>query len=359
MEDGQYVVQISESAIKAYRNHANREVQRVNRNLRGLSQDDTDSLTRKPDEQVRVMEEAVKTNLGFLEKLTEVIQQTKGKVALPATDYENASEKVVQDVLQTFVREWSEEGLQERSECYDRLLGALDATLGTQRDSSASSAGSTPAPRVLCPGAHLARIPFEVARRGYQCEACEARPLLFFGSELVRNHFGEDGSITIQPFVLNTCNRFKAEDHVRKISLPQVAVPSLPPMHFGPLVKLYDKADARSSFDAVLTEFCLDTSSNVLRFIRTVAHVVRPGGLWANFGPLAYETDHDDGRGQGMELSWEELKYALSHFFEVQEEEFLDSYHASNAESMMQLQYSCIYFKAIRNEKVSEGIGDK
>merc|ERR1712187_843738 len=254
------------------------------------------------------------------------------------------------------VREWSEEGMQERNECYELLFDALDRHLGTQRESSTSSAGATPAPRVLCPGTHLARVPFEVARRGYHCEACEARPLLFFGSELVRNHFGEANSHVIQPFALSTCNRFKAEDHVRKISLPEVAVSSLPSVHFGEFVSLYDKADALSSFDAVLTEFCLDASSNVLRFIRTVAHVVRSRGLWANFGPLAYETDNDEGRGQGMELSWEEVKFALSHFFEVQEEKFCDSFHNTNAQSMMQFQFSCIYFKAIRNEKLSEGI---
>merc|ERR1712232_1010019 len=158
---------------------------------------------------------------------------------------------------------------------------------------------------------------------------------------------------------LNTCNRFKAEDHVRKVPLPDVDVPSLPPVIFGDFLQLYDAAAKRASFDACVTAFALDNSPNILRFVRIIAHIVRPGGLWANFGPLAYDQEHDESHGHGVELSWEELKCALSNFFEVVEENFIDSFHASNMESMMQMQYNCIYFTAVRNSTPSEGIGLK
>merc|ERR1712232_487661 len=119
---------------------------------------------------------------------------------------------------------------------------------------------------------------------------------------------------------------------------------------FGDFVKLYDVASARGSFDALLTAFALDTSANIFRYVRTAAHVVKPGGLWANFGPLAYDTDHDEARGHGMEISWEELRYAVSHFFKIQDdEEFVDALHAANGESMMQTQFTCVFFTAVRN----------
>merc|ERR1712060_836972 len=102
-----------------------------------------------------------------------------------------------------------------------------------------------------------------------------------------------------------------------------------------------------------------DTSSNIFRYVRVAAHVVQPGGIWANFGPLAYDQEHDESHGHGLELSWEELRHAISHFFEVKEEEFVDALHAANCESLMQHQLSCIYFMAVRNEVVSEGIGDR
>ena len=59
-------------------------------------------------------------------------------------------------------------------------------------------------------------------------------------------------------------------------------------------------------FDGVLTSFFLDTARNVLLYIKTIAKIVRPGGLWANVGPLLYhyaETPHE----MSVEFSAEEI----------------------------------------------------
>merc|ERR1712008_125839 len=112
-----------------------------------------------------------------------------------------------------------------------------------------------------------------------------------------------------------------------------------------------------AAYDGLVTAFSLDTTSNVFRCVRTIAHCVRPGGMWANFGPLAYDTDYEEEHGRGIELSWEELKFAISHFFEIHEEDFIDSFNAANGESMMQIQYSCVYFRATRNNVIAAGIG--
>mmetsp|Transcript_40982 Transcript_40982/g.112696 ORF Transcript_40982/g.112696 Transcript_40982/m.112696 type:complete len:361 (-) Transcript_40982:111-1193(-) len=345
-------------AIRAFREHSRREIARVERNLTGLSQDDQASLVRKPEEQVRVMNEAMATNLVFLDKIVDLVKQAEvagGTDRRGVANLQGApSSKSVQHLLQMFVREWSEEGLKERSDCFNRLLGALENHLGSQRD-QAQVSGTAP-PCVLCPGAQLGRLSYEIASRGFECKACEARALMYFGSELIRS--AAKGSFCIQPFVLGTCNRFKAEDNVRRFPMPDVEGPSIPLTTFGDFAQLYDSADVRSTVDGVITAFALDATPNVLRFIRTVAHVLRPGGLWANFGPLAYDADHDEAHGQGMELSWEELRHALSHFFEVREDTFVDAFYASNMESMMQMQFSCLYFSAVRNTTLAAGIGE-
>jgi len=348
-------------AIRAFGEHSQRELARVQRNLTGLSVDDKASLIWKPEDQVSKMQAAVKCNLEFLERAVALIKAA-GPGAPPAADGQSAEMpqgyKTVQMFLQTFTREWSAEGLKERKGCFDRLLGAVDQHLEAALKKAASS--GAPPPRVLCPGALLGRIPYEVKRRGYECEACEARVLPYFGGEMIRQLVGGKAEVhRIQPYVLNTCNRFKAEDHLRATPVPEVAIKEgeLPPCRFGDFVRLYDAAAARDKFDAVVTAFALDTSSNIFRYVRTVAHCVKPGGLWTNFGPLAYDTEHDEAHGHGIELSWEELRYAVSHFFEIQEEAFVDSFLAANGESMMQIQYSCIFFKAVRNNTVSQGIG--
>lgn len=334
----------------------------MQRNLTGLSADDKAELIRSPDEQVSKMQEAVSANLAFLGKLTALIQAAQTSMAGDGLDKLREagcpSTKTVEKTLWHFVREWSKEGEDERGECFQRLLGALEGHLASDRETAASS-GAKP-PRVLCPGAQLGRLPFEVQSRGFECEACEARALLYFGSQFIRESCSTSEGHCIQPFVLGTCNRIKATDNVRSIPIPEVAVPSeaLPPIRFGEFTRLYDSAPARASFDAVLTNFSLDTTGNIFRYVRTVAFVTRPGGLWANFGPLAFDQSHDEAHGQGVEVSWEELKFAISHFFEIKEEAFVDSVYAENARAMMQFQYSCVYFSAIRNDKPALGIGE-
>lgn len=296
-------------------------------------------------------------NQAFLSKLGELIEEVPaphdGRSPLEGAP----SSKQVQMLLQTFTREWSAEGLQERAECNNKLLGALEAHLKQTREAATSS--GAPAPRVLVPGCSLGRLPFDIQCRGYRCDASEGRALQYFGAELVRRTAGQREVYRIQPFALSTCNRFKRDDHIRTTPIPEVPVPpgSLPEIRFGDFLQLCDTASDRAAYDALVTAFTLDASSNVLRFVRTVAHCVRPGGLWTNFGPLAYESEHDEGHGHGIELSWEELRHAISHFFEVQEEEFVESTLAANGESMMQIQYSCIFFKAVRNDTEAAGIG--
>lgn len=337
-------------ALEAYGKHARREVKRVKRNFEELSPSDLASLGRPAAEQVRLMHEAVVCNLAFVEALAARVRTAEG--SRPAVLRDSApSRTAVQGLLQTFVREWSVEGLQERDGCFQRLLGALDGHFGSSREGAA--------PRVLIPGAELGRLALEVRSRGFEAEACEGRPLYFYGSELLRG--AKQGEHRLQVFANNTCNRFAMDDHLRVTPVPDVDVgeQQLPAVRFGEFLDLYGTASSKATFDGALTAFALDSSSNIFRYVRTMAHSIRPGGVWANFGPLAYDNDHDEAHGQCFELSWEELRHVVSHFFDISKEEFVDALHAANANSMMQVQYSCVHFIATRNETPAEGIGEQ
>jgi len=211
---------------------------------------------------------------------------------------------------------------------------------------------------VLVLGSKLGRLLLEVHQLGYRCEGCEGKPLLFFGSEFIRKECAAVGCQKAQPFVLNTCNRFKMDDHVRMVHIPDVEVKEMPEVRFGCFAQLHGTPSCKAGFDAVVTAFAIDTSINIFRYVRTVAHVIRPGGLWTNFGPVAFETDDDEAHGHVVELSWEELRNVISHFFELQpDEKFVDSLNAQNGESMMQIEYSCIYFAAVRNDVPADSVG--
>ena len=63
----------------------------------------------------------------------------------------------VQYVLKNLVRDWSAEGAPERAQSYGRILKELQARLG------GSLRPGAPRPRVLVPGAGLARLCIEIA----------------------------------------------------------------------------------------------------------------------------------------------------------------------------------------------------
>jgi len=352
MEPRSWNPHIYTEVIRGYTAHSLREIDRVRRNLMGLSEDDKNELVWKPEEQVAKMKGAVLSNMTFLNKISGMIDKA---APLDNPDHPHGV-KPIQVLLQTVMREWSAEGEEERRDCFERLLGAVDSHLKAEAEQAA--ANGAPKPKVLCPGANLGRLPFEAQRRGYECSGCESRVLHYFVCEFLKQNGGKDAT-TIQPFVLNTCNRFKREDHVRPTPFPELEITagSFPSIRYGDFTRLYDDAAERAQYDALVTSFAVDTSPSIFRFVRTAAHVVREGGIWANFGPLAYDTEHDEAHGRGLELSWEELRYAVSQFFEVKEEAFVDALSASNGRSMMQIQYSCIFFSAVRNGKPALGIG--
>lgn len=262
-----------------------------------------------------------------------------------------AGHKTIEVLLRTFVREWSEEGLAERGSCHEKILGALATFF------EGAGTGDA-APRVLVVDSKLGRLPWEIQRRGFRCDSCEAKTLQYFGQELIRAQFREVNGHVIQPFAVNTCNRRASKDNTREVRMPEVAVEegSLPPNELGHFVRLFGGASSLASRDALVTSFAFEPTTNPLRFLRTVAHVVRPGGAWVNFGPMSYDDD-DESRGCGVELSWEELRTAMLHFFEVKEECVVNAMHAVNARSLMQVEYKCVFFVAVRNQHPASGIG--
>merc|ERR1712176_1014114 len=104
----------------------------------------------------------------------------------------------------------------------------------------------------------------------------------------------------------------------------------------------------KGQWDSVLTCFFLDTAKNVFLYIRTIADIIRPGGLWANFGPLLYHYAEQPDM-ISIELSWEEVKPEISKYFDFKEEDVKQAFYTSNSQSMYRTSYRCMSFAAIRN----------
>ncbi|KAH0472880.1 MAG: uncharacterized protein KVP18_004700 [Porospora cf. gigantea A] len=258
----------------------------------------------------------------------------------------------VQSTLRQFVRDWADEGEKERAMCYGPLIRDLEEYVPIER--FRQEHGRRPV--VVCPGSGLGRLPFESVRRGYSTQGNEFSHLMLFGADLILNHALPEYELSICPYVLATCNRKSHDDHLVPIRIPNVCPAKHIPraedcsfsMFAGEFVEVYQ--NSIKEIDVVLTSFFLDTAKNIIVYIRTIAKIIRPGGLWANNGPLLYHFADTIGEFS-VELSWEEIRPIISLFFDIQHEEFLLATYTSQPRSMMHTVYDCVHFAAIRNDK--------
>lgn len=95
--------------------------------------------------------------------------------------------------LRQFVRDWSEEGAEERRLCYEPVLNALNTLYGNlpmdQRYQFIFSnwPNFRADVRVLIPGAGLGRIVYEVLRAGFEVQGNELEFCMLMASNLALN----------------------------------------------------------------------------------------------------------------------------------------------------------------------------
>ncbi|CAK9073409.1 Carnosine N-methyltransferase [Durusdinium trenchii] len=218
--------------------------------------------------------------------------------------------------------------------------------------------GKGPVPAILCPGCGLARLPFDLVRLGYAAQGNEFSYHMLLGTHLILNRSEKAECFNIFPFVLTLANRKGRWDHLRCVKVPDVCpVEALGPaaqlsMAAGEFVEVYKTQE--SAWDGMATCFFLDTAKNVFLYIRTIAYIIRKGGIWTNLGPLLYhyaDVPHEI----SIELSWEEVRPYICQYFDFVEEEEKVARYTGNAEGLSINRYRCIFFVARRNGKPAEG----
>jgi len=168
----------------------------------------------------------------------------------------------VRSTLRQFVRDWAAEGQDERLASYGPLIEALwkrmPATDKKGRHLN-NGQGFDGAPRVLCPGCGLGRLPFDLARMGYDAQGNEFSYHMLLGSHLILNRCNQARAFTIYPFILSTGNRLGKTDHLRAVKIPEEAPSQALPrnaalsMTAGEFVEVYK--DQPGEWDALLTPF--------------------------------------------------------------------------------------------------------
>jgi len=188
---------------------------------------------------------------------------------------------------------------------------------------------------------------------------------MLLGTAWVLNESGRALGTTIFPYVLDTVGRRGAYDHMRAVCVPDICPADFcdPALGFGDIsmrsgefVEVYK--DQLQEWDAVLTAFFIDTAHNIFLYIRVLASILKPGGMWANVGPLLWHYSPEGGGpadAVSVELSWEELRPAIEAYFEIREEEQQEAHYTDGALAGKKKRYRGLHFVAIRNSVAVKG----
>ncbi len=179
------------------------------------------------------------------------------------------------------------------------------------------------------------------------------------------------------PNAVSFCNVLDSSEMTRATSFPDVdVVDRLSPflsdedpeprlaMAAGEFVDIFTRPSELGRHDGVVTCFFLDTAKNVFSYVRTIAGMLREGGVWANLGPLLFHfADSPD--EMSIEVSWDQLRPAIEEYFELVEvhvpkldgssEQWKYDCKYTSSSSMMRVLYHCIVFFGKRNSKPVEG----
>ena len=299
-------------------------------------------------QKLNLIKESFKINQEFFDT---IVSYTTGS----SFNYENGNEDLCEDLrlrptdrdyenlrstLRQLVREWSDEGSNERPVCFNPIMTFLkDNFHDNLRDI-----------KVLVPGAGLGRLAWEINRLGFVVQGNEFSLYMLLISQLILNSAFKRHQFTVQPFSFPLSNHLSAEDSLRIIRIPDVTPDTGQEqsgdfsMIAGDFLEIYGRAEELSSWDCVVTCFFLDTAQNVLEYLRAIFGALKPGGLWINLGPLQYH--FESAPELSIELTWAEVVKAAERIgFEFKEKRVLDDFmgYAHDNKGLSRTMYRAVF----------------
>ncbi|KAH9818383.1 N2227-like protein-domain-containing protein [Melampsora americana] len=221
----------------------------------------------------------------------------------------NSAEKVtsfeadkVKSTLRQFVRDWSVLGAPERDACYEPMLIALDSYAEQLLPEGIDRRQI----RVLVPGCGLGRLAWEVADRG---KLFQPNPYGTIVATCIDQW-------SIYPFIHSLSNQTCQEDLLSEVKFPD-KMSSIKfnaedfGISMGDFTEIFTKPEEKglrvlgngsNNWNVILTCFFIDTAKNIVEYLRTIHHLLKPGGMWVNLGPTLW---HYEGSSNPMDTSIE------------------------------------------------------
>ncbi|KAJ3099775.1 Chromodomain-helicase-DNA-binding protein 1-like [Phlyctochytrium planicorne] len=327
-------------SFKGYRQHALQMNEKRRRDFEKIPERHR-NMVPEYHRRLAMVDQRILTNAGFLESLLEgqgnpdvPVYGVDGKPLNPEPVMESDMDKV-RSTLKQFVRDWSAEGKEERDATYKPILDTLERYF---KDVSEDERGDI---AVLVPGAGLARLAYDIVKRGFTCQGNEFSFFMLLGSNFVLNRMTQPQTYEIFPWVHSFSNFISPEHQLRSVTIPDTYPGDIPPnanfsMVAGDFLEVYSHKNQKEKWDVIVTCYFIDTAKNIIAYLEVLAHTLKSGGLWINLGPLLY---HFEGMKNeiSIDLNQQEIQLVAKKLgFEFLEESRHASTYTGNPTGMLQ-----------------------
>ncbi|KAJ5067329.1 carnosine n-methyltransferase [Anaeramoeba ignava] len=294
---------------------------------------------KKFEEKFQKIKHAIKLNSQILHFIAEPYLM-KFEIPENFTPYSNEYQvSRIRSIFRIIMRDWSEDGKIERDQSYSLIVQKLNEYFPDQQKRNEI--------KVLVPGCGLGRLPFEIAYNGYFCEGNDfSLQLLLTSSMIINTKVEKVNQFSIFPYLHETSNTIKNEDRLKEVKFPDIDTFQISNEKFsicgGDFIEVY--RNQQNQWDCVVTCFFIDTAHVIYNYIEIIWEILKPNGIWINFGPLQYHWADLPGE-TSLEISYEELKeFSISLGFNFQFETFTSCSYTSCPNSMLQYTYNSSFF---------------
>lgn len=240
-------------------------------------------------------------------------------------DYEFRSARPVSnshiiELMHQFVRDWSQELDAERQQLFAPLLTGLQTEFNQENRQFT---------RVLVPGSGLARAAYEISLLGFQTEALEYSHLMDMAAQFIFDmSSGGRTNFELFPYIHDFSHQSSGLYQLRGIVSPNLPGPLKKPpnlkLGYGDFTKIMSLEP--KSYDAIVTLYLIDTAENALQYLDAIRVLLKPGGIWINYGPLKW------GTAPQVEFTLEELEMVIGKLNFTIEQKFsgVNEYNGDN-----------------------------
>jgi carnosine N-methyltransferase len=179
-------------------------------------------------------------------------------------------------------------------------------------------------------------------------------------SNFVLNRCLIDNQFEVFPYCHQFVNNFNRTDPLKSCRFPDISAHQNPPkgemnMIAGDFVQVYGDPSQAESWDCVCSCFFIDCAKNIVEFLEIIHQILRPGGIFINYGPLLYHYC-DEPNEFSIEPSYEDLREIIEKlgFKFLKEQTKVKSTYSQNPSSMAHLEYDSVFFVVQKEHSPAE-----